>query len=174
MFRDAAAAMQLCDFDAVMAVNDMIGVWPDLIDYAVTLHPEHLHRWMVARERMQSALPQVWAHSTQGPNGRVGRRPDRVTSDWAGSSGLFAVKVGILEGFERIVLAGVPMLPAAGHFFDHNPWSAASHFQAAWIERAPEISAHTRSMSGWTAGLLGQPDRAWLNSPEPGQLRGNQ
>ena len=51
-----------------------------------------------------------------------------------------------------------------GHFFDHKRWEFASRYQQAWTKRKNEIASYTRSMSGWTARLLGEPDEVWLNN----------
>jgi hypothetical protein len=112
---------------------------------------------MALHRRRQAGLnrPQTWAHKPY-------RGIDRSTPDWAGSSGLFAVKVAIEEGFERIVLAGVPMTAEGAHYYDAKVWTAAHVFHSGWNHRLPQIKDIVRSMSGWTRELLGEPTRDWL------------
>jgi hypothetical protein len=46
---------------------------------------------------------------------------------------------------------------------DHSGSSGLSgHHQIAWLECQSQIKDRVRSMSGWTANLLGRPDAAWL------------
>ena len=96
--------------------------------------------------------------------------------DVGGSSGLLAVTVALELGKEnqdqlRIVLAGVPMDPAAGNFRAPSvPWAEATVYHPAWEERAEALKKNVRSMSGWTAELLGKPTAAWLqHGKEPKQ-----
>lgn len=162
VWNDAAAAFDLFRPDMVIAVNDMIGSWPDYLDIAASLHPEKLHIWLNERRHNGFNEPQTWAHKASGPNGKVEARIDRTTDDWAGSSGLFAVKVALKCGCDRVVLAGVPMSADGAHFFDAEPWQEASAYHKAWLKYQSEIAPFVRSMSGWTADLLGRPDASWL------------
>lgn len=164
VFEDAARAQDLGTFDAVMAINDAIAKWPGPIDYAVTLHPEKFGGWFRAREHAGfPGRPVRWAHKLN-PAGRVDLPPERATDDWAGSSTLLGVKIGLLEeGFARIVVAGAPMDggPHVGAPADDR-WVDFGTFRPAWVRRREQLLPFVRSMSGWTAALLGEPTTDWL------------
>lgn len=157
---DARRALEIFEPDAIFAVKDMIAKWHGRIDYGICLHPERTSGYV--RERSLSGLPtnfEVWAHKNTTPS-----FSHRVAGDWAGSSGLFAVRVAMLEGFDRIVLAGVPMSRESGHVGRKQPWGEAEFFRNGWMHRMREISPHVRSMSGWTMSVLGEPTRDWLEA----------
>lgn len=88
------------------------------------------------------------------------RWKDQATS---GSSGLFAVRVALELGFDRIVLCGVPMQKEQGRLDGIVRWSGAEAFKKGWQQALPHLRDTTRSMSGWTKQLLGAPTAEWLN-----------
>jgi hypothetical protein len=74
---------------------------------------------------------------------------------WHGSSALFGVYIGLVMGYERIVLAGCPM-DSRGHWYDRRPgprWTAEGY--QAWLDfaRTPE-SRRVESLSGYTKQIL--------------------
>lgn len=166
---DAEAALAMFRPDAVFAVNNMIVDWPDRLDFACTLHPERTADWPGIEEAIRRRCvihgrnrPETWGH-------KPARGIDRFTNDWRGSSGLFAVRVALHEGFTRIVLAGVPM-SVQPHYFDRRAWAQAGAFHKGWRQYRAQLLPHVRSMSGWTADFLGKPTIEWLagTTPEPG------
>lgn len=98
--------------------------------------------------------------------------PDDIL--WHGSTSLFAAYIGIEMGYQKIVMAGCP-LDKNGHWYfadlDENTgpnWKQQSY--DAWMEFAMDKkSDQARSFSGFTAEVLGIPDKEWLNAPA-GQL----
>ena len=162
VWEDSGEALDLFRPDLTIAVNDMIGAWAGHLDIATTLHPEFLHRWLNERRRNGFNEPQTWAHKASGPNGKVEARIDRTTDDWAGSSGLFAVKIALECGCDRIVLAGVPMSADGAHFFDAAKWKEANAYHKAWLKHQSELAPFVRSMSGQTMTWFGAPDASWL------------
>lgn len=93
------------------------------------------------------------------------------------SSGIFAAKVAIDDGFERIVLAGIPMTKEAGHFLPKTKnvngeirstiWNQRQNFMPGFEIAKKFLIGKVRSMSGYTAQVLGTPDRAWLEGKTP-------
>jgi len=165
VWADAEKALALGDYDAVCGVKDMIADWPGRLDYGVTLHPERAEQYL--RERKASGYPgrpEIWGHKNSGSGARV--MVAKTTQDWAGSSGLLAVKIGLLEGFGRIVLAGVPMEASAGHYKRGQTWQQAPRYRSGWTAHKDEMLGTVRSLSGWTRELLGAPDADWLNSAD--------
>ena len=137
-------------------INDMIPLFEGPCT-AISLHAEKIKDWLAKRAEAGYPAPdQVWA--------RV--KFDGVshhTEDWHGSSGLFAVKVARMLGFEKIVLCGVPMRPEAGHVVRGAiHWNACEQFLGGWKQQAPGIAPYVRSWSGWTEELFGKPDEAFL------------
>lgn len=154
---EAERALKLFTPDAVAAVNDSIPRWPHRLDYAITLHPSKMENWV--KDRRNKGLNvdcELWAHK------RHGNSVHRVTDDWAGSSGLFAVKILMQEGFGGIVLAGVPMDKQGGHIVRKTQWVSADMFRKGWLKHQCEIAPFVRSMSGWTKELFGPPTAEWL------------
>ena len=160
VWKDAEAALALFEPDAVIAINDMIPRWPGPIDYACSLHDDKIARWKASRPG--NKLYQVWSRKRS-------KGIDRVTNDWGGSSGLYACKILMQEGFDRIVLAGVPMVPAEKNVARNQVWNAAKSYRKAW-ERHAEIKQFVRSISGWTKDLLGYPTPEWLGVEAPARL----
>lgn len=154
---DARALLALAAPDAIFAINDMIPRWPGRVDYAVTLHPDKLGDWLALRRDNGFGPPgEVWAH-------RRAEHVTKFTNDWAGSSGLFSIKIAIGEGFGGVVVAGVPM-DSSEHFVRGKPWGSARAFQKGWIKNMAAIKPVARGMSGWPREQLGPPTPEWLAS----------
>lgn len=158
---ELATLRSLARVDAVFAVNDAAADYAGELAAFVTLHPEHLPRWLAKRS---APTFEVVAHEIAPGVTRIAdyRWPGMNAS---GSSGLFAVKIA-LERFDRVVLCGVPMEAARAHYFDAAPWSEVELFWDAWRIALPYLS-NVRSMSGRTAQLLGMPTREFLAGGTP-------
>lgn len=171
VWADADAAMDLCEFDVVVACNDACAAWPGHLDAAVSLHPEKYGIWMERRSRSDFPTPErLIGHKEAGTGTvRLPALPIEFT-EWklpgqqdSGSSGLFALKVALVDlTCDRAILCGVPMDDRFAHFFDPNPWNAAAAHRRGWKQALPAIADKARSMSGWTAEQLGRPDETWL------------
>lgn len=163
VWSDAETAMEKVTPDAVIAINDMIALWPGKIDYACTLHGEKLQAWQAARKaaKFNTRYKTVYFEKLAGP------KIDRVIEyRWphldSGSSGLYGVKVALDEGFDHVILAGIPMDAGLGHIVRKEPWDGANRFRAAWVGAIPRILGPVRSMNGWTREILGFPTTNWL------------
>jgi hypothetical protein len=163
VFDEWRQAKELCEealVDPVTFVtNDSIPLFPDHIDHAVTLHPDKYEReWRDARTARGLDPPGiVWAH-------RRHKVANRDTPDWGGSSGLFAIKVALEIGFDKIILCGVPMTLEAGHVVRKAPWRACDQFRRAWGRHQRELTNHIRSFSGWTRTTFGPPSVGFLTN----------
>jgi hypothetical protein len=151
------AALELGEYDAVIACNDAGAHWPGRLNHWASLHPDRLAGW--EGWRRQRGLPGGW--TTWGH--RAHANVMKWTPDWGGSSGLLATKVAIEIGATRIVLCGVPISGDLGHFVRNAPWQAAKGFQRGWLRNKAALG-NVRSMSGWTRELLGAPDEGWLTA----------
>lgn len=162
VYDDADAALELFTPDIVAATSNIGSTWDGRVDHWFTLHPAPCTDWVGIEEATRRRildkrnLPVIWSY-------KAARGIDRVTTpDWAGASGLLAVK-GMRElGCAKIVLAGVPMTKGGGHYYDQKEWMQAEHYHKGWMNHLQEIAPFVRSMSGWTRELLGLPDPSWL------------
>ncbi len=160
----------LADLDdwpgSVMAVN-RAGIYLGLIDHWVSLHPEQLGVFLAERERAGRAINCTTWCQRGHPGTRVDVVPQAICC--SGSSGLYAVRIalGILQA-RCIVLAGMPM-DDSPHFYDTAGRRSGPSFvpyRPEWRRAArDEFAGRVRSVSGWTADLLGRPDPAWLSVP---------
>lgn len=154
--------------DVIIATNDAGAYYSGPVHHWVTLHYEKLPRWKA--DRAARELPPAecyWVHEGATiPRSAPFDSQTRTVADLGGSSGLFGVKVGATLGLRKIVLAGVPMEPEDGHFFDHKRWEFATRYRQAWTRHHQEFAPIVRSMSGWTAALFGKPDEVWLQTKE--------
>lgn len=166
---DFKAAVEIGEFDGVVACNDVGAVWPGPLDAWVSLHPRKFGPW--AKRRADLGLPlceRLIGHlESRNDAAPVTERLEfRFPGQQApGSSGLFAAKVALIDlGFDRAVLAGVPMTADEGNIARDRPWQDANIYWRGWREALPQIRDRLRSMSGWTAELLGRPDADWLTA----------
>lgn len=155
---DVEAALDLGEFDGVVACNHVGIFWRGRLDAWCSLHGDKLKKpWRASRERL--GLP---------PAGKLFGQEDVAAYRFPGqndpgSSGLFALKVALDEmGYDRAVLCGIPLEPERQHFNISGPWRPALGYRMGWLEALPHIAHRARSMSGWTAETLGRPDAAWI------------
>lgn len=152
-------------------VNDIGTIYPERIDFWVSLHPEKMLKWQQLRRAHGLNDDYItYAHEPCQPGLVPGGDP-RVDK-WldfrypgmtgSGSSGLLAVKAAQAEGCNRIVLAGIPLTVKDRHFFDDKPWYERDSFADAWRIAYPNLKHSVRSLSGWTKELLGYPTSTWF------------
>lgn len=144
----------------VIAVNKAALSWPGKLPHWVSVHAENFPRWI--SERHAKGLP---------PAGRLWTRERRwvpkgltvsPAPNWRGSSGLLAVTVALRLGAMQVVCCGIPLDYKQGHFDTPNvPWRDGCNYRAGWTDHLSDMT-EVRSMSGWTAELLGTPTAAWL------------
>lgn len=156
---ELSRASQIAPVRYLVAVNDAACHYPGQVDAFVTLHPEKLSGWLGARRTAGLSEPAtVIAHTKnqhvteveeyQWPEMRAG-------AGKSGSSGLFAVKIALERTALPVVLCGVPLEENRAHFFCDAAWDEVRQFRDAWGLVLPRLT-RVRSMSGWTAELLGQ------------------
>lgn len=146
-----------------MAVNDMIAYYPeDYLQWGVTLHPDKLTAWRLLRDfrTRKRHKPSVKIHSA--------RSTSLVDYVWplhnnGGTSGIFGAIIGLLMGYERIILVGIPC-DDSPRFFD-PPWKnhilfGAENVLKEWpelIKGVPEAKERITSLSGRTREIFGEP-----------------
>lgn len=156
VYSEFEAALDLGEFSGLVGCNHVGVTWPGRFDGWVSLHGDRLTKpWAAARRRR--GLPDHKALFTSDMTER--RFPGQTNP---GSSGLFALKVALVDlGFDRAVLCGIPLTPTA-HFDDPSAWKAALDYREGWTQALPHIADRCRSMGGWTADTLGRPTAAWI------------
>ncbi|OFX06348.1 MAG: hypothetical protein A3E78_11665 [Alphaproteobacteria bacterium RIFCSPHIGHO2_12_FULL_63_12] len=168
LFTDIEVARELFEPDLIVACNDAGVAWPERLDHWATLHPEKFLDW-IERRRVagRSAAGCLWTYG----NGRApaGLSVSRV-AEKDGSSGLLCIRVAGLVGGTKIVLCGMP-LSAAAHIDgisrdESQRWPFERNlrtYRPVWEANRTGILRNVRSMSGWTADLLGRPDGQWIS-----------
>lgn len=147
---------RLGDFPATVIAVNAVGIhYPGRIDHWVTLHPANFPVWESKREGNWDYTR--WSESPPC---------DEELDSWGGSSGIYGARVALHLGFDRVVLCGVP-LDERPHFHDSDRWSKGPWLVAK--EHRRELDAikdrlgNVRSMSGYTAEVLGTPTEEWLH-----------
>lgn len=168
---DVQRAQDLGLFDAVYCVK-LAGVhWRGGNFVWATLHPEFMDDYEKQRRQLglhggyEIVAPLVNEVGMHGKQGNIARR---ISYRYPGmnasaSSGGFAAKVALEDGFDRVVLAGVPMRHDDNHFTRGKPWLQRDSFTDGFEKSVPHFAGRVRSMSGWTAEILGVPSPDWLN-----------
>jgi hypothetical protein len=142
----------------IMAVNDIGQYLHEPLRHWVSLHPEFFPGWTYFRQKhLYSPGHDLTTHSQKSAA--------CVSCTWAvqnigGSSGLFASFIALMLGYERVVLAGIPM-DNTQHFFD-PPWYGHDLGDRAneivWREaRDQHFGGRVQSLSGRTREWLGEP-----------------
>lgn len=175
VWKEVRKARDLCGYDAVYCVK-MAGIHYNGGYFTwVGLHPEWQAKYSAEREALgkhmlfETVAPPESELGTAGKGAKIDRRVSYryPEMDSSASSGGYAAKIAIEDGFERVVLAGVPMIGDDGHFARGKPWLQRDSFTIGFKKSVPHFAGRVRSMSGWTAELLGSPDPAWLNGATP-------
>lgn len=180
---DLEAAEPLANYDAIYCVKQMGIHFPKKFDVWITLHPEVMDDYETQRREKgfpdgyQIVAPPPNELGMHGAKGNIARRVSYILSkdlSASASSGLYGAKVAVEDGFDRVVLAGIPMTPEGGHFLPASRnvsghtrgaiWSGHSSFVVGMNVALPQLKGKVRSMSGYTEKVLGAPTREWLNA----------
>lgn len=154
----------------VMALNVMGAFYPGRLEHWASLHPEHVGG--LARLRRDVVDGRETHFHTSRPFMPAPERPAEGARPWhawafanlGGTTGAFAALVGLGLGYDRVVLAGVPM-DNSGHFYD-APWVRGTgtfafgdpNYQTVWCELRDRVfEGRVTSLSGRTRDWLGAP-----------------
>ena len=169
VWQDFERALDFGPYEAVYVVNTMIMCWPGRIT-AVSLHPEKMRHWLMTRS--ERGLPEPdddVAHDCSQatnyyPRSIVNLKTHGLQKMSLGvSSGIYASMVAAIRG-HRSVLCGVPMRASEAHHYDQEtPWHQVEGFLREMRARADRLRVHTRSVSGYTRELFGEPTREWTS-----------
>jgi hypothetical protein len=151
------SGLDLGTYDVVIGVNDAGFSNPAVrFESICTLHGEFAQplRWLYGR--WNEFIP-VYSHEIH-PGVAV---PWRFETS-RGTSGLYAVKVALARGFDRVMLAGLPF-DATGHVHwppdyvpdEHCRYGTNDRDRQLWQQVRDMAGTRVRSRSGWTAELFG-------------------
>ncbi len=175
VWKEVEQAEQFGHFDAIYCVK-LAGVhWHGDRFTWVGLHPEWQAKYTAERYALgrhmnfETVAPPDSELGTAGKGHKVDRRVSYryPGMDASASSGGYAAKVALDDGFDRVVLAGIPMETDAAHFTRGKPWLQRDSFTIGFEKSVPHFAGRVRSMSGWTAQILGAPSPDWLNGATP-------
>lgn len=165
IWADLESAQSLCSPDIVVAVNDIGIDYPGRIDHWVSYHSDFLGKW--SRQRAERGLPDIQNYWTgKGGPTKAAPKGTKTVNAIGGSSGMLATFAALKSGATKVILCGIPMDAEMPHYHNHKkskPWTDALKYHKHWKAAAQdEFRDRVRSMSGWTATLLGTPTREWL------------
>lgn len=90
----------------VMAVNGAISTLPVPITHAVSMHPAEMRRWLKSRSEQEKGVMKY--HTV--PSSQMKAYEYLLDYPWMDmTSGMFAVKVAMELGYDKIYLAGMPL-----------------------------------------------------------------
>lgn len=182
VWEDLKAARALASYDAIYCVKQMGIHYRDKFDVWATLHPEAMNDYEHQRKVLglpngyQIVAPPAKELGMHGEKGNIARRVSYLWPNSDGSSsassGIYGAKIALDDGFERVVLAGVPMSPDAGHFLPETKtvsgqvrgpvWTGCGAFEIGFNNALPYLMNRVKSMSGRTQKVLGAPTKEWL------------
>jgi len=149
----------------VLCVKDALVYFPGNVNHTFSEHPDQLPILSQLRKARRKTIRHQTTKLRHHTSGALGDVPH--VHAWKlpnyGCSGLSACIVGVLLGYEKIVLAGSP-LTDEGHFYD-PPWVKTSLERSfpgetpkIWKKMADEVfKGKVKSLSGRTKELLGGP-----------------
>ena len=136
--------------------------YPYKLDHWGTLHPDKMPDWKARRYKNKHPFIGI-KYWTSNINYKDYGVEFNHVEQWNGSSGLLMVTVALTLGFQKIILAGIPLDRKQAHYDNKALWNDASKYRTGWIKRKPQMLDKVKSFSGWTRDLLGEPTKEWLS-----------
>ncbi len=156
--------MALSEYEGVVAAKHAGIEWTGELDAWVSLHPDRFSD-LIAERASKGSPPAERHFAHQAWPSVCEATPYKFEGQTkSGSSGLFACKVAIDLGFDRLVLCGIPLLKDQGRIDGKSHWNGETAFRQGFLQARPALAGRARSMSGWTQTILGTPTTEWLNS----------
>lgn len=158
VFEDIKEAKALITPDGIIAINDVFAEL-EHVDFFCTNHPEKAEKWVQVRRKKGYKDPYSYWTAT---NKALPASPKfQTVPGTLGGSGLLAVSVARYLGYQKIILAGIPLTAEGGHFFNTRPWKECDYYRHVW-GRNTSLKVDIRSVSGWTSEYFGRPTLEWL------------
>lgn len=150
---DMDAMPKNVEWDYMAIGPDAVNKYAGKILYVATYHPDEVG---LIRDRRLSVSGNL-DYTVIGHDKRDG--VDIVISDWwrpSGSSSLLGTQAALRLGYTRIVLCGCPLTGSNAN------GSKYEGFRDGWKARKNDVAPYVRSISGWTADILGKPSPEWV------------
>lgn len=155
--------------DGVIAINDIGAYYRHKVHHWVSYHDSCLPPFREVRRSKNRNDPILHAHFLE--DSLSGQRQEDVNY-WNltyhySTSGILAVLIGLLLGYDKLILAGMPADNTPDFWQDPTVWNSQGTKvrHKLWqivMDRVPDIKRCTRSLSGNTMEWLGYPDAEWL------------
>jgi len=154
-------------FDSI-AVNHMIIHYPYRLTYAASWHFDYLHRAIQARIYRGLRNKPI----SYGPKEFEGvDNVQRFRGEVLTTSGMYAARVGLELGYEKIVLAGLPY-DETGHFFDppldrkvkssFTKFNYGGSSKKNWEKLRDKFDGKVKAVSGNLVNCFGEVTDEWL------------
>lgn len=162
-----------CVWDDLRAAKALIGDRPHLIvatnhagtrykgdlDAWVSLHPDFFANALPRRVRAGGNAPRLFAPARHSDSPAL----KAVAPRWDGSASLYGAQIALKQlKARKVILCGAPLDADAGHIAVPGPWGHSERYRAGFLAAMSGIDGKVKSMGGWSADLLGQPDAAWF------------
>lgn len=151
---DIASVPRVCAYDFMSIGLTASGMHTIPVKYMATYHPNLIPETKSRRESVGGNTDYIVISHEQKPG--VDIIEPLLPGERSGSSALLGALAAIKLGYSRIILCGCPLTGknAAGGSYET--------FRAGWEQKKDFLNGRVRSMSGWTAELLGKPTSEWL------------
>ena len=152
----------------IVAINRAAYLYLEPIAMAVSIHGVDLVGAIERRRKLGADM----GFDAYGNFAQVDESGDVIRwnrPNGGGSSGLFATRIALEVGYDRVVLAGVPLIGETGVMERDGTESVREPsgggfaiYRGGWQKVYNEIKDNVRSMSGWTRETFGAPTAEWL------------
>jgi hypothetical protein len=154
--------------DAVIAINDVGAYYRHKVHHWISYHDQCLIPFREVRRSKHRNDPMLHAHFLENVNAEeiYDIHYWNLTYHYS-TSGILAVLIGLLLGYDKLILAGMPADNTPDFWQDPNVWNSQGTKvrHKLWqivMDRVPDIQRCCRSVSGHTMQWLGAPDAEWL------------
>jgi hypothetical protein len=155
----------------IIAVNGAGFLCLEPLTLWCSIHGGHLVKFIEKRRRLGGDMDFA-AYGNFHPGEESGNVVRWQRPNGGGSSGLFTALIALELGYDRLVLAGIPIegkrrlnyADGGPEIIEPEPSDAGfAIYRNGWLTNLDVIRGKVRSMSGWTQELLGAPTAEWLN-----------
>jgi len=148
------------DFDRLQSLTsefDVFAVGLDCpyigrVDYFVTYHPKDIALYI--KKRIRENLNTDFCIISHVPE--KGVQVVYAYEKPSGSSSFLAAYAAVDLEYSKVILIGCPLEGQNEKKYKYEV------FQKGWIAHNKDLKGRVRSMSGWTAAFLGEPDKEWI------------
>jgi len=141
------------EFQTMAIGMDVVKMFENRTDYIITNHPEDIPIIKsIMEKRGYNPSPIVTPTNAAGTDFIL----DPPYEGPSGSSAIVGSLWALQQGFKKIILCGCPL---SGNAIEGNPYEA---FRPGWQYHFNKVKGRVKSMSGWTAELLGKPTLDWV------------